>query len=156
VTVVGVVPAAGYATRLGSQPCSKEVIEIGGRPLLDYLLERLRAAPCTESRAVTRPEKEDVAALATRSGATVVLARPPTVAQSLHLGLGGLSDDDIVCFGFPDCLWEPVDGLATLVAAVEAGEELVLGLFRTNDPESYTLSCSRTPGRCPVGSCGSR
>jgi hypothetical protein len=67
----------------------------------------------------------------------VIEARPPTVAQSLHLGLAGLKGEDIVCFGFPDCLWQPVDGFALLVAAVEGGEELALGLFRTNHPESY-------------------
>ena len=135
--VVGVIPAAGHATRLGSLPCSKEVLEVGGRPLIDYLLERLRAAPCSEIRVVTRPEKRDVIVSAATGGASVIEARPPTVAQSLHLGLAGLRDEDVVCFGFPDCLWEPVDGFASLVAAVEAGEEIALGLFRTNEPEAY-------------------
>ena len=51
--------------------------------------------------------------------------------------MAGCDDDDIVCFGFPDCLWEPVDGFATLVRAVERGDEIALGLFRTNEPESY-------------------
>lgn len=136
-TVVGLVPAAGYATRLGSMPTSKEVIPIGGRPLLDYLLERLRAAPCAEVRVVTRPEKADVIAFAEARGAEVIRAHPESLARSLWLGLGGLADGDIVCFGFPDCLWEPVDGFATLVGAVESGAEIALGLFRTNEPESY-------------------
>lgn len=137
VRIVGVVPAAGYGTRLGSTPTSKEVIEVGGRPLMDFLLERLRAAPCSEIRVVTRPEKADVIGLAATRGATVVLAHPETVAGSLALGLAGLQEEDIVCFGFPDCLWEPLDGFATLVEAVEAGADIALGLFRTNEPECY-------------------
>ena len=134
--VIGVIPAAGHATRLGAGVGSKEAIEVGGRPLLDHLVERLRAAPCSEIRIVTRPEKADVIELARMRGLTVIGAHPDNIARSLALGLAG-RDEDIVCFGFPDCLWEPVDGFATLVAAVEGGEEIALGLFRTNEPESY-------------------
>lgn len=135
--VVGVIPAAGYATRLGLRPTSKELIDVGGRPLLDYLVERLRAAPCSELRVVTRPEKSDVIQHATSIGATVLLGHPENSARSLWLGLAGLADEEVVCFGFPDCLWEPTDGFATLVEAVEGGEEIALGLFRTNEPEAY-------------------
>jgi glucose-1-phosphate thymidylyltransferase len=135
--VVGVIPAAGYATRLGRRPTPKELIEVGGRPLVDYLVERLRAAPCDELRVVTRPEKVGMVVHGSAVGATVVLAHPENVARSLALGLHDLDDEDIVCFGFPDCLWEPVDGFASLVAAVEDGAEIALGLFRTNEPESY-------------------
>lgn len=135
--VIGVVPAAGHATRLGLTEGSKELVEVGGRPLIDVLLERLEAAPCSEIRVVTRPEKRDVVDHATRRGATVVAGHPENVARSLWLGLDGLGDDEVVCFGFPDCLWEPVDGFATLVAAVGGGDEIALGLFRTNEPESY-------------------
>ena len=116
---------------------SKEAIELAGRPLLDYLVESLRAAPCSEIRLVTRPEKADVIELARGRGLTVIVASPESVAHSLALGVAGCDDEDIVCFGFPDCLWEPVDGFARLVRAVERGDEIALGLFRTNEPESY-------------------
>jgi NDP-sugar pyrophosphorylase family protein len=135
--VIGIVPAAGFATRLGAIESSKEVIPLGDRVLMDVLLDRLAEAPCDEVRVVTRPDKTDVAARAAARGATIVHGTPPTVAQSICLGLGGLDDDDIWCFGWPDCLWEPPDGFVTLVAAVEAGEEIALGLFRTNEPERY-------------------
>ena len=135
--VIGVIPAAGHATRLGGERGSKEAIELAGRPLLDYLVESLRAAPCSEIRLVTRPEKADVIELARARGLTVIVASPESVAHSLALGVAGCDDEDTVCFGFPDCLWEPVDGFATLVRAVERGDEIALGLFRTNEPESY-------------------
>ncbi len=137
IMVIGVIPAAGHATRLGGEHGSKEAIELAGRPLLDYLVESLRAAPCSEIRLVTRPEKADVIELARARGLTVIVASPENVARSLALGVAGCDDEDVVCFGFPDCLWEPVDGFATLVAAVERGDEIALGLFRTNEPESY-------------------
>jgi glucose-1-phosphate thymidylyltransferase len=125
-----VIPAAGHATRLQPLSCSKEVLPVGGRPVLDYLVERMRAAPCDELRVVTRPEKLDVAQRAREHGALVVEGRPPSVADSLLLGMDGLDRDDVVLFGFPDTIWEPVDGFQQLVA--ELGE-VALGLFRCRD-----------------------
>ena len=58
--IVGILPAAGYAVRLQPLECSKEMLEIGGRPVIDYLVERMRAGGCEELRVVTRPEKQDV------------------------------------------------------------------------------------------------
>src|SRR5215211_2788599 len=89
--VVGVVPAAGHAVRLQPLPCSKEVLPVGGRPVLDYLVERMRVAPCDEVRVVTRPEKRDVAERARALGAHVVEGHPQSVADSLLLGMDGLA-----------------------------------------------------------------
>lgn len=135
--IVGLIPAAGYATRLAGIGDSKEVLEVGGRPLVDHLLDRLRAAPCSEIRIVTRPEKADVVEHGRRAGARVIEGHPETLARSLALGLDGLADEDVVCLGFPDCLWEPLDGFQTLVAGVADGAEVCLGLFRSNEPERY-------------------
>ena len=126
---MGVVPAAGYATRLQPLDCSKEVVPIGGRPVLDYLVERMRAGGASEIRVVTRAEKRDVIELAESLGALVVLARPVTTSESFAAGLEGLEPDDIALLGWPDTLWEPLDGYRRLVDAVERGSELALGLF---------------------------
>jgi glucose-1-phosphate thymidylyltransferase len=133
--VVGVVPAAGRALRLQPLPCSKEVLPVGGRPVLDYLVARMRAAPCDELRVVTRPEKRDVVERATELGALVVEGHPPSVADSLLLGMEGLARDDVVLFGFPDSIWEPLDGFAHLLAALGEEDEVVLGLFSTRELE---------------------
>ena len=133
--VVGIIPAAGHATRLQPLPMSKEVLPIGGRPVIDYLIERMRAAPCSELRVVTRPDKEDVTRHAEQQGAVVVHATPESVSESLLAGMRGLADSDIVLFGFPDTIWEPVDGYRPLLEAITAGYEIALGLFRTDEPE---------------------
>jgi glucose-1-phosphate thymidylyltransferase len=133
--VVGVVPAAGRARRLQPLPCSKEVLRVGGRPVLDYLVERMRAASCDEVRVVTRPEKHDVVERATELGALVLEGHPPSVAHSLLLGMDGLARDDVVLFGFPDSIWEPVDGFARLLAALGEEDEVVIGLFSTQELE---------------------
>lgn len=128
--VVGVIPAAGYATRLQPLECSKEVLPVGGRPIMDYLAERMRAGGSTRVRVVTRPEKTDVIAHAEELGAEVVLGYPVTVSASFLAGTEGLAPTDIVLVGFPDTLWEPRDAYAQLVHAVREDCEVALGLFR--------------------------
>jgi glucose-1-phosphate thymidylyltransferase len=131
--IVGIVPAAGYAERLQPLPCSKEMLRVGGRPVIDYLVERMRAGGCHEVRVVTRPEKADVVAHADRLGALVVRASPQTISESVAAGLQGLAADDTVLLGFPDTLWDPMDGFTRLVRTLEAGCAVALGLFRTPD-----------------------
>ena len=127
--LVGVIPAAGYAERLQPLPCSKELLSIAGRPVIEYLVERMQAVDCDELRIVTRPEKEDVIEYAEDAGATVILGHPENINESLAAGLEGLAPDDVAILGFPDSLWEPVDGFRPLVDAVEDGREVALGLF---------------------------
>lgn len=139
VAIVGILPAAGYATRLQPLDCSKEVYPIGGRPVMDYVVERMRLGGCTRLRVVTRPEKEDVILHAEQLGADVVLGHPDTVGASFAAALRGLPADDIVLIGWPDTLWEPEWGYRPLVAAVEGGHEAALGLFRI-DPADLPRS----------------
>ena len=131
--LVGIIPAAGRALRLGPQPASKEVLPVRGRPVMDHLVERLREAAPDELRVVTRPEKEDVIEHARALGATVVLGDPAHVGASLALGLAGLAPTDEVLFGFPDTLWEPRDGFVRVLGALRAGADVALGLFRTEE-----------------------
>jgi hypothetical protein len=108
---------------------------VGGRPVMDRLVERMLAAGCSELRVVTRPEKEDVVGNARRHRATVVEARPQTLAASQLEGVSGLNPDDLALVGFPDSIWDPVDGYRPLVERVHSGFEVTLGLFETRDVE---------------------
>jgi glucose-1-phosphate thymidylyltransferase len=103
--------------------------------VIEYLLERLRFAGCSEIRVVTRPAKRDVVEHAGRAGVRVVEAEPPSLAASLRTGLEGLDDDAIVLFGLPDSIWEPEDGFVRVLAALDERTDAVLGLFRTSEPE---------------------
>lgn len=131
--IVGIIPAAGYATRLQPLSGSKEVINVGGRPVIDYVIDRMRLARCSDVRVVTRPEKTDVIMHARRRGATVVLGHPETSSESFALGIDGLHPDDIVLLGWPDILWPGEDAYVKLVEAVKAGRDVVLGLCETED-----------------------
>jgi glucose-1-phosphate thymidylyltransferase len=102
---------------------------------MDYLLERMRVAGCSEIRLVTRPEKADVVTHAECAGVVVRTGQPSTVSASVAIAIQDLEPEDVVLLGFPDTIWEPVDGYRPLVQAVESGAEVALGLFRTSEPE---------------------
>ena len=132
---VGVIPAAGSARRLQPLSCSKEVYPVGGRPVMDYLVERMLAAGCAELRVVTRPDKLDVVAHARELGASVVEGEPASLAESLALGLQDLDDADVVLLGLPDTIWEPIDGFVRLLDQLGDGAHAVLGVFESDEPE---------------------
>jgi glucose-1-phosphate thymidylyltransferase len=134
-SIVGVIPAAGYATRLQPLTCSKEVCVVRGRPVMDYLVEQMWLGGCTDLRVVTRREKRDVVDHANDLGATVVEGHPASVTESLLLGLDGVGPDETVLFGFPDILWDPVDGFRRLVTEIGPACDVVLGLFRGRELE---------------------
>jgi len=96
-----VLPAAGHAARLQPLAGSKELLELAGRPVLDYAVERMRAGGAAEIRVVTRPDKGDVRTHAHELGLTVVDAEPETLAESIATGAEGLAPDDVVLIDLP-------------------------------------------------------
>jgi glucose-1-phosphate thymidylyltransferase len=113
--------------------CSKELLNVGGRPVMDALVARMRAT-ADEIVVITRPEKVDVANHARALGLRVVEGHPSTVSESLLLGMRAAGADDTVLIGFPDTLWEPYDGFVRLVAGL-AEADVVLGVFESEEPE---------------------
>ncbi len=132
--MIGVIPAAGYATRLGALGCSKEVLCVGGVPLIELLVQRMEVASCSEIRIVTRPEKHDVRKYAEKRGLAVVLGYPRHLGASIAAGLADIPEDELVATGFPDSIWEPLDGFIQLREALDEELEVVLGLFDFDDP----------------------
>ena len=106
---------------------------MAGRPVMDFVIERMRAAPCSELRVVTRPDKRDVIEHSARHGAVVVEAEPQSLAESFLAGIEGLDDADLVLLGFPDSIWEPLDGYARLMAFRSSGWEVALGLLGSSE-----------------------
>jgi glucose-1-phosphate thymidylyltransferase len=145
--LIGVVPAAGSAARLQPLPSSKEVLQVGERPVMDHIVERLRRAGCDEIRVVTRPDKQDVVEHARTLGLLVVLATPETAAASVAAGLDDVAPEDVVLLGFPDTIWEPEDGFVDLVAELSDGTAAVLGLFRTSDLRRSDVVSFSSDGR---------
>jgi NDP-sugar pyrophosphorylase family protein len=133
--LIGLLPAAGTAERLQPLAGSKEMLELGGRPVLEYAVDRLRAAHPDEIRVVLRPEKADVAARAGSLGLEIVEARPRSLAESILSGIAPLAGDDLVLVDLPDSIWEPVDGFTLLLPALTDDADVVLGAFGSAEPE---------------------
>jgi hypothetical protein len=86
---------------------------------------------------VTRPDKHDVIENAVRHKATVIAGRPDSLAASLLAGMCGLADEDVVIFGFPDSIWDPVDAYTRIIPLLDGRWEVALGLFHAEDLTRY-------------------
>ena len=144
--LLGLIPAAGRAERLGPLPCSKELLPIGFRetprgpaPKVagHYLLERFRAAGVRRVFMVLHESKKDVpryfgtGEIADVSLAYLSIPGSRSVPETLDRAFPFV-EEAIVALGFPDVLFEPVDAYVPLIQRQAAtGADLVLGLFPT-------------------------
>lgn len=145
--IVGVIPAAGRATRLAPLPCSKELLPVGvhamppalrGRPkvVAEYLLERMRSAGASRAFFVVRPGKSDIADYfgdGSRLGlpiAYLMMGEPWGPPFSIAQAVPFVADATVLA-GFPDILIQPEDALARAVQRLdESGADIVLGVYR--------------------------
>lgn len=162
--IVGVIPAAGLATRLAPLPCSKELLPVGvhvappalrGRPkvVCEYLLERMRRAGASRVFLVVRRGKSDIAEYfgdGSRLGLAIAYLMigepwgPPfSIAQAAPF-----VGDATVLVGFPDILIEPEDSLARAVTRLEeSGADIVLGAYRIGREDPVDLIERGADGR---------
>ena len=162
--VVGLVPAAGMATRLQPFPCSKEVYPVGfvrdeksglPRPKVaaQYLLEKFRAAGITKAFLVIKDGKWDIphyfreGNLVGLSLAYVVIAGSLGPPDTLDRAFPFI-EQNRVAFGFPDILFGPDDAYVRLIARQEqTGADVVLGLHEIEDPRVWDMVDSDAAGR---------
>lgn len=138
---VAVIPAAGTGSRLGDTiEGSKEVADLGGRPLILHLIDRLALAGIERSVVVTRPEKTDLlAVLDTVDGVDLrTLEASPSELHSVAAAVAGIEEP--VVLAYPDVLFEPKDALAAVARRQDRTHaDVVLGLFPSDDPESVDM-----------------
>jgi len=78
---------------------------------------------------------------AEKRGLDVVLGHPAHIGESVAAGVIGI-DDEVIALGFPDSIWEPIEGFALLRNSLTAEIHIVLDLFDFPD--------SRRPTHCPL------
>jgi glucose-1-phosphate thymidylyltransferase len=150
--IVGLIPAAGLATRLAPLPCSKELLPVGfqsaqegadrrPKPVSQYLLDRMRLAGARKVFFIGRRGKWDIADYygdGSRLGLHLAYLHvgapwgPPfTLAQATPF----IGDADVV-FGFPDILIDPADSFTPLLHRLRStGADVVMGLFHCRGDE---------------------
>jgi glucose-1-phosphate thymidylyltransferase len=144
--VIGLLPAAGQATRVAPLPCSKELFPIGfssapdGRNIrpkvaAHYLLETMRRAGITKVYIVLRKGKWDIpgyfgdGSMLDINLAYLImgssLGPPYTLDQAYPF-----VENKLVAFGFPDIIFEIQDAFTRLLKRQsQTGADAVLALF---------------------------
>jgi dTDP-glucose pyrophosphorylase len=155
--VLGIVPAAGAATRLQPLAFSKEMLPVGSvldehgveRPkaVSEFLVERMIHAGADRVCFVLSPEKPDIIPYYARHWAArrfcyVVQERPGGLCDALFRTLGVLREDEDVLIGLPDTVWFPVDGFCRLPPGV-----LSFLLFLVAEPRRFDAVLMQPDGR---------
>lgn len=145
--MLGIIPAAGAASRLQPLAFSKEMLPVGStndsngveRPVAvsEFLVERMLHAGADRVCFVLSPEKSDIIPYFARHRAArrfcyTVQEQPVGLCDALFRALLVLRDDEDVLIGLPDTVWFPVDGFSRLPAG-----ELSFLLFPVNDPSRF-------------------
>ena len=152
--LVGLIPAAGQARRLGALPMSKELLPVAVRDTpagaqvrvaAQGLLELLARGGASRAYVVLRAGKEDVVRFLGRDGgvglplAFVTLPESPSLPASLDAAYPFVRGQR-VALGFPDVQLGPADAFARLGARQqETGADLVLGLVEPARPSSTDM-----------------
>lgn len=143
---IGLIPAAGKATRLNPLPFSKELYPIESqwmnaphrfhpKPVCVSLLEKMKLAGVQNTFIVLRKGKWDIPAFLAGGEmlgmhlAYLIMNLPYGVPFTLDQAYAFIKNDTVI-FGFPDILFYPHDAFCRLLARQDTyGADIVLGLF---------------------------
>jgi glucose-1-phosphate thymidylyltransferase len=142
--VLGIVPAAGAASRLQPLAFSKEMLPVGStfdergveRPkaVSEFLVERMIAAGADRICFVISPEKTDIIPYYARHPAArrfcyVVQEQASGLCDALFRAVQVMREGEDVLIGLPDTVWFPVSGFSLLPEG-----ELSFLLFPVEEP----------------------
>lgn len=162
--IVGVIPAAGWATRIAPLPFSKEVYPIGFsttdknytiRPkvLCQYLLERLQLAGIKNAYVVLRDGKWDIPAhfkdghKLNMNLAYLMMRIPFGVPYSVDQAFPFVKNA-VVALGFPDIIFKPEDAFSQLLTKqANTNADIVLGLAPIEKPQEWDMVDLTKDGR---------
>jgi glucose-1-phosphate thymidylyltransferase len=138
--VIGIVPAAGRATRLPERTGSKELIAVGDRAVSEHLIDAMRAAGADRIRIVIAPDKQDIVQFygaGERHGVPVsyVYQHQPTgMSDAIDLAFESLAGTTVL-MGMPDTIVRPHQSLHRVRALLEQEDcDIALAVAPTSEP----------------------
>jgi len=160
---IGLIPAAGHATRLKLNSGSKEIYPIafeGGNgekvtyPVCKCLLDIFSGAGVKNVCVITRKEKKDIEKILSSGKEYAVsldylyckdtYGPPYTLDQAYKI----VKDKYFVALGFPDILIKPKSALTAIIQKQEETEaDVVLALFETDTPKKWIWLCLMLMGK---------
>lgn len=137
--IYGSIPAGGLGTRLQPLGFSKELAPVGGRAVIEYLIERMVKAGIENIFINTAEDKTDlIRYLSTKSiykkNLIFMVRERNGLLDGIVQPAQFLREDDELYFGLPDTIWFPIDAFKKVR---ETKGRLVLGLFDTGTPERF-------------------
>jgi glucose-1-phosphate thymidylyltransferase len=153
IEVVGVIPAAGWATRMGNLPCSKEILPIGfhasesgknaqPKVIISYMLEKMRFAGIRKVYIVLRKGKWDIPTYLGDGSAHdmhicyLMQGLPYGVPYTLDQATPFI-EKSIVALGFPDTIYNTKRIYINMLERLnETDADVVLGLFPADYPQN--------------------
>lgn len=150
--MIGIVPAAGRATRLPNRSGSKELIVVGDRAIGDYLVNAIASAGAHRICIVIAPAKQDIVQHFGSSIGTVPIGyveqcEPTGMSDAIDLAYEQLQGATVL-MGMPDTLVDPPDSMAQLLAFfTRTGADIALALAPTDEPERLGPVDVREDGR---------
>src|SRR5215211_6507190 len=153
--IVGIVPAAGQATRISPLPCSKELYPIALRPgesgarpkvVSHYLFEHMRQAGICKAYVILRAGKWDMpayfndgTALLDMHLAYLMMRQPFGPPFSLDQAYPFVQEA-IVALGFPDMVFWPDDIFIRVIARqAQSDADVALGLVPCDRPHTADM-----------------
>jgi glucose-1-phosphate thymidylyltransferase len=151
--MLGILPAAGAASRLQPLAFSKEMLPVGSafdergteRPkaVSEFLVERMIFAGADRICFVLSPEKVDIIPYYARHRASrrfcyVVQERPSGLCDALFRAISIVRDDEDVLIGLPDTVWFPISGYRSLPS-----DALAFLLFPVDEPWRFDAVLTR-------------
>jgi dTDP-glucose pyrophosphorylase len=145
--VLGIVPAAGAASRLQPLAFSKEMLPVGStidergveqpKAVSEFLVERMIAAGADRICFVISPEKTDIIPYYARHPHArrfcyVVQETPRGLCDALFRADQVLRPDEDVLIGLPDTVWFPTSGFSLLPS-----DRLAFLTFPVEDPRRF-------------------
>ncbi|HET9784872.1 MAG TPA: sugar phosphate nucleotidyltransferase [Terriglobales bacterium] len=150
--MLGIVPAAGSATRLQPLGGSKELLPLGSRHgrlrvVAEYLLERMFLAGAERVCLIVSGEKSDLLRYFARLPEAermffVVQPRPTGLCDAVFRATPYVRPDEPVLIGLPDTVWHPADAFR---AAFRESVHLIT--FPVERPEEFDAVIEAAPGQ---------
>jgi glucose-1-phosphate thymidylyltransferase len=154
--VIGLIPAAGQATRLSPLPCSKELFPVGfgavnnehhliPKVVCQYLLEKMRSAGITKAYIIIRGGKWDIPAyfgdgsMLELNLAYLMMGLPFGVPYTIDQAYPFVKDK-IIALGFPDIIFESKEAfIQVLHKLASTNADVVVGIFPADLPHKVDM-----------------
>lgn len=149
--IVGLIPAAGFATRVASLlDCSKEIQPVTlsdgrSRVVSSFLLESLQQTNAKKAYFVLRRGKWDIPEYFSNGFQSEMdlayIVSEPTQGVPFTIDKAfRFIKESTVLLGFPDIIFSPTDAFQDLLdKQISSGADLVLGLFKTDKPQKADM-----------------